>query len=32
LLMNANGSIGNEPEKLSVNFELVVPVKASDTK
>jgi hypothetical protein len=32
LEMNANVSTGVEAEKLNVAFELVVPVKASDTK
>jgi hypothetical protein len=32
LEMNATVSTGAEPEKLNVAFELVVPVKASDTK
>jgi Tfp pilus assembly protein PilO len=32
LSLSANSSAGAEPEKLSVVFELVVPIKASDTK
>ena len=32
LSMSANASVGNEAEKLGVTFELVVPVKPSDTK
>jgi hypothetical protein len=32
LEMSANISSGVEPDKLTVNFELVVPMKASDTK
>jgi Tfp pilus assembly protein PilO len=32
LSLSANISAGGEPEKLSVAFELVVPIKASDTK
>ena len=32
LEMSANASTGVEPEKLTVSFELVVPIKASDTK
>jgi hypothetical protein len=32
LEMSANASTGVEPEKLTVNFELVVPIKPSDTK
>lgn len=32
LTMTANSSTGGEPEKLNVAFELVVPIKASDTK
>jgi hypothetical protein len=32
LEMNANVMAGGEAEKLNVTFELVVPVKASDTK
>jgi Tfp pilus assembly protein PilO len=32
LEMSANVSTGAEPEKLNVSFELVVPVKASDSK
>jgi hypothetical protein len=32
LEMSANASAGTEAEKLTVNFELVVPIKASETK
>jgi Tfp pilus assembly protein PilO len=32
LVVSANTSAGGEAEKLSVAFELVVPIKASDTK
>jgi hypothetical protein len=32
LEISANATSGVEPEKLNVSFELVVPVKASDTK
>src|SRR5271154_3605157 len=32
LTLSANASTGGEPEKLNVVFELVVPIKASDTK
>jgi hypothetical protein len=32
LEMNANGGSGVEAEKLNVTFDLVVPVKATDTK
>jgi Tfp pilus assembly protein PilO len=32
LSLSANSTAGGEPEKLNVTFELVVPIKASDTK
>jgi hypothetical protein len=32
LEITANTTVGGEPEKLSVSFELIVPVKPSDTK
>jgi len=32
LSLSANATAGGEPEKLNVAFELVVPIKASDTK
>jgi hypothetical protein len=30
--MSANSAVGLEPEMLNVNFDLVIPVKATDTK
>jgi Tfp pilus assembly protein PilO len=32
LTLSANAAASGEPEKLKVGFELVVPIKASDTK
>jgi hypothetical protein len=32
LSLTANSTAGGEQEKLNVAFELVVPIKASDTK